>query len=246
MTVYLGDKAVGVNTVVEKEVAKTKFGVSIDNLLAHDGTTIIRPQTPFVFDATGVTKIEGDYSLYYKFAWNKCTSVLCPDLLEISGTNTCESAFLSNPDLTGLSISNLQTISGSDVCRSMFQFDIKITNVDLGALTTISGATPCNYMFGDCSGIIGVNVQSLTTIDGAYSCRYMFQRCTGLITMRFPSLTTITGSGALGTSSSNGMFAGCAGLLEIHFRADTQATIEALAGYTNKFGATNATIYFDL
>jgi len=32
----------------------------------------------------------------------------------------------------------------------------------------------------------------------------------------------------------------------IHFAAANQATIEALSGYSSKFGASSATIYFDL
>ena len=63
----------------------------------------------------------------------------------------------------------------------------------------------------------------------------------------FPSLvnintTTFTGGGG----ASHYTFIGCDLLTEIHFRADAQATVESLEGYADKWGATNAVIYFDL
>jgi hypothetical protein len=41
-------------------------------------------------------------------------------------------------------------------------------------------------------------------------------------------------------------FSGCTGITELHFRSDAQTVIEAADSYSYKFGATNATIYFDL
>ena len=35
-------------------------------------------------------------------------------------------------------------------------------------------------------------------------------------------------------------------MVYIHFSAKNRETIETLSGYSSKFGATNATIYFDL
>ena len=55
----------------------------------------------------------------------------------------------------------------------------------------------------------------------------------------FPALTTIVGDALDGTFYQ-------ANVQEIHFRTDMQTTVEALPAYAQKFGATNATIYFDL
>ena len=41
-------------------------------------------------------------------------------------------------------------------------------------------------------------------------------------------------------------FANCYNLTEIHFRSDMRSTVEALPGYDSKWGATSATVYFDL
>ena len=73
----------------------------------------------------------------------------------------------------------------------------------------------------------------------------MFSWCSALSKVSFPKLTSLQHSSVLQAGSS-GMFNGCNALTEIHFRADMQATIEKQIGYSSKFGATNATIYFDL
>lgn len=61
--------------------------------------------------------------------------------------------------------------------------------------------------------------------------------------MWFPALRNVA-SGAFGTSSL--CFAKCTGLIAIHFPAAIQSMIESTTGYASKFGASNATIYFDL
>jgi hypothetical protein len=97
-----------------------------------------------------------------------------------------------------------------------------------------------NYAFYYCTGLVGrVEFASLTKI-GIMGFYYAFSGCTGLTEVYFPALTSSHSSGLAGA------FYGCTGITEIHFRADAQALIEALDGYSNKFRATNATIYFDL
>ena len=48
------------------------------------------------------------------------------------------------------------------------------------------------------------------------------------------------------TTVGSRAFSSCRPLKEIHFAAKNKEAIEALSGYSNKFGATNATIYFDI
>jgi hypothetical protein len=90
------------------------------------------------------------------------------------------------------------------------------------------------------SGITSIDLSSLTTISGVGVCNNMFGFCSKLTSVSFPKLQTIY------SSALSSMFYGSNALAEIHFRADAQATVEALNGYTDKFGASNATIYFDL
>ncbi len=97
-----------------------------------------------------------------------------------------------------------------------------------------------SYAFYYCTGLVGrVEFASLTKI-GKMGFYYAFYGCTGLTEVYFPALTSSHSSGLASA------FYGCTGITEIHFRADAQALIEALDGYSNKFRATNATIYFDL
>ena len=72
---------------------------------------------------------------------------------------------------------------------------------------------------------------ALTTVgDDAFS------SCESLTSINLPNVTTV-GSSA---------FSSCESLMEIHFAVKNKEAIEKLSGYSNKFGATNATIYFDI
>ena len=81
------------------------------------------------------------------------------------------------------------------------------------------------------------NITSIET-RGLY---YAFYNCSGLTgSISFPQLTSIGNDGLASA------FDGCDGITELHFRADMQSIIESQSGYSDNFGATNATIYFDL
>lgn len=341
MTLYLGKTPVGLGRVVEKKVAKKKFGATVDSFLGDvDKNGVLQPSTEYVdlvFD--GVKGVK-DYGLYKKFADSSSSttahsmrvrSVSFPDLTSIVYINSCYGAFTSCKLLTSVSMPLLQSISNTgaahsmfsscdnlievdmsslkrlgagtsvqSTCYYMFQRCLKLTKTGLynlkyiyggqtchsmyygckelidtclqnltivsgdnnansmfngcvllqktglSSLTTLSGRNVAYQMFSDCTELIDVELPNLSSISGEQACQYMFSGCTGLITASFPSLKTVSTANALGTSSSNGMFAKCTALTEIHFRADAQSVIEALSGYSSKFGATNASIIFDL
>ena len=48
------------------------------------------------------------------------------------------------------------------------------------------------------------------------------------------------------TTVGSRAFYDCSSLKEIHFAVKNKKAIEAQSGYSDKFGATNATIYFDI
>ena len=98
-----------------------------------------------------------------------------------------------------------------------------------------------SYAFYRCAGLTGsISFPSLTSI-GDYGLFYAFHMCRGLTgSVSFPKLKTVS------TNGLNNAFSNCTNLTEIHFPAAIQSTIEGLTGYSSKFGATNATIYFDL
>lgn len=94
----------------------------------------------------------------------------------------------------------------------------------------------------ECTNLEHAYFPALSTIFGG-GMTGTFNSCTSLTRIDFPALATVL-PGAFGTSSL--CFAKCTGLTAIHFPAAIQSTIESLTGYASKFGAVNATIYFDL
>ena len=88
-----------------------------------------------------------------------------------------------------------------------------------------------------------LHFDSLTTME---LCQGAFAN-TKITKLYFPSLTTFSVSNPFGSNKYASMIQKCADLVEMHFRADAQATVEALTGYGSKFwGPSTLTIYFDL
>lgn len=93
--------------------------------------------------------------------------------------------------------------------------------------------------FNGCTGITSVNFPKLTEI-GTCGLNYAFCGCTGLTgNVEFPALISIGSNGLLNAFLNTN-------ITEIHFKADVKSVVEAQASYSSKFGASNATIYFDL
>lgn len=185
-----------------------------------------------------ITDISSSNALSYAFEnASSLATVRAPNVTTISGNFACQNAF-ANTSLTSNVFPNLTTISGSSACKYMYRgctFDV----LGLDNLTTISGDSACQYMFN----LLTIDVAEfpkLTTITGSKACRYWFL-LSKVQKVYFPALTTV-GTDVFG----NNAFASCSQLTEIHFRADAQATIEAMLGYAAKWGASSASIFFDL
>lgn len=89
------------------------------------------------------------------------------------------------------------------------------------------------FAFNGCSQMSG----SITVPSGVTNIPMQcFNNCNSLYAIYIEGNVTSIGNNAFKSSS----------LKEIHFKASIQATIEAMSNYTSKWGATNATIYFDL
>jgi len=133
------------------------------------------------------------------------------------------------------------------VCNSFYETFRKTKNlhtVSFGALETM---TVDWYQTFRESDVVNVLFPVLTTIDtnGGFWCS-SFVDCKNITTISFPILTTINTSYAFYKTGYGSAFAGCTNLTAIHFKASMQSVIESLDGYSSAFGATNATIYFDL
>ena len=219
------------------------------------------------FDFSKLKKISGNYAMCSAFkntailsasfpelvsvydsclnnAFTDCkslTSISFPKLPKASGYNVLGYMCQGCSSLTSVDFSNLTTVDGSNVMSNMFQGCSSLTSVDFSSLVTATGSSCLYYLFYGCSSLISVDFSNLTTVTGSSSLGSAFMNCTSLPKISFPSLTTFDSN-----SFSSMTFYNCSALTEIHFRADVQSQIEATNGYSTKWGATNATIYFDL
>lgn len=262
MTAYLGDKAVGVNTVVEKEVAKTKYGLSIDNFLGDvvDGTLSAAKGGAIVLDLTGITTI-GSSALGYKFyRTNADVTVIAPNVTEVRDSGF-ESAFLGAASYTAR-FDNLESITAAYAFKDSFAggvytnpvFDVVFPrlkrinanyafhgcfdgDVDLGnifpALEEIQGGMIFSSFLTEYSHTLA-KVKKIVGPTSKTSAPLRMSY-SGTVHISLPSATELSGYVCYTTSSAK-----CA----LHFAAANQAVIEACTGYSYKFGATE--IYFDL
>ena len=221
----------------------TQFGLTAEQMLGTvDGEgNLTLPTLPSI-TFTGLKSIFGD-GFYYKFAFRTFETgsvVSFPDLTNVA-QNSMPFCFYGS-GLRSIDFSALTAVGafGMDSC---FYGCALLSNVDFSALTTV-GAFGMDSCFYRCTSLSNVDFSALTTVDtnGVKQC---FYNCTSLANISFPSLTSIQ-TDSFGNASYNYCFNGCTALTEIHFRADMQATIEAMVGYADKWGATSSTIYFDL
>lgn len=218
------------------DINKTKFGVSLLSFINPDAINL------FDFVGTGIQDIK-TFALQGTFAGNsRVQTAIFPDLTTISGVSGCKRTFAYCNTITTFSMPKLTTLSGGGCCWNMFFNCTQLTTADLSAITEVSGEYACYGMFAACYALNTIRFDNLSTISGDFAFDDTFYRCSSLTTISFPKLTTISNTNAF----TKDTFFGCDALTEIHFRYDTKEIVEGLDGYSKKFGATNATIYFDL
>lgn len=245
----IGDIPVGaMNWVVGPEIEKTKFALSIDNIVGDVDLEghLIPPVSADVVSFDGVREIiptTFNYLLAYKSSVN---NIIFPDLELISGSNAMSNSFRNNEVLKTASFPKLKKISGSNAMYYVFYQCSSLESLSFDELETIEGQQSFYYVAYNCTKLTDISFPKLAKIDGSYAFYYAFQFCTSLQRVDFPELKEVTKVDTFGGTSTNETFRSCTSLTEIHFRADMQSTIEKQTRYTNKFGATNATIYFDL
>lgn len=282
MTLYIGDKPVGLMKVVKdtEYINKTKFGASIDNILGsvNESGVYTPARELFTIDLSGIKEfkatswlVDGQYvythGIKYRFYGlaNLRGTVDLSSLEEAMTTNSLEGAFcytgISEVILPKNGKDNIYMPNSFQNCpllkrvvynQTVFGDNITLTAAFLGCknleeiigfenITKINKST--GGLFQRCEKLQYLDTSGLQEISA--SCDNMLSYCTALVRLDFPSLISVIPK-AFATASYLSMLQGCTALTEIHFRADMQATIEALNQYSNKWGATNATIYFDL
>lgn len=200
-----------------------KYGATdLDFLGDVDENGVLQlPSNSFSLDFKGVVEITIAQQLYFKFSKNKgLTSVNFPDLKYIKG--------------------------GSASLGSCFRDCTNLVSVKFPQLSEISATIPFEYAFSGCTSLSIIEFPQLKSFDAGQVLAFAFQNCTALQRIDFPMLTSSSYNNPLGTTSYTYTFTGCTALTEIHFRADMQTKVESWPGYADKWGATNATIYFDL
>lgn len=275
MIVYLGKKPVGVTKIVKKEVAKTKFGASVDSFFGDvdaDGV-LQRPTGTLHLDFSGVKEI-GQYALFGRFeeistgqagaiattadfssvemveAYGMAYIFCYANLVEVDVSNITRIASrglfhaFESTDITQISFRGLVRVGGYGLGYVCSDCSYLEGVIDLGNLVEAEGYS-MQDSFSGCGKITGYNFDSLQTV-GTSAWNRVFMDNISLTALRFPSLISVA-TNSFGSSTSNGAFRGCTALTEIHFRADMQATIEAMSQYANKWGApATCSILFDL
>lgn len=160
--------------------------------------------------------------------------------LGIYGLYSC---FTNCSGITGVDLNSLEKITSYSLYQAFYGCSGLSGRIDLSSLTYVD-TQGMNNAFRGCAKVTEIDVSSLATLgNGAM---YNAFNGTSISKISFPSLISVASMSLSSSATSGGAFSNCSLLTEIHFRVDMQATIEAMTGYANKFGATNATIYFDL
>lgn len=224
-------------------VNKEKFGATIDTFLGNvnaNGTL----ETSTWAGALNFSGVKNINSYVLQYAFYNCTGITSVDLSSLQNIYDygLSRAFYGCTGITSVDLSSLQSVSTYGLQYAFYNCR-GITSVDLSSLLTIY-PNGLQYAFYGCRGITSVDLSSLKSVLSS-GIKSAFYGCTGITTISFPSLTSVQ-KDSFGSSSTDGAFRDCTGMTEIHFRADMQSTIEAMSQYSNKWGATNATIYFDL
>jgi hypothetical protein len=265
MTVYLGKNPVGVGRIVEKKVAKKKYGLTVDNLLGDvdaNGNYVV-PSEPFELNLAGVKSLP-DSAFVRKFMTAPIKKFIANDLVSVGKEAMDYVAY--NSKLEEVCIDSLETIESASVFNSAFGYCSSLKKASFAKLKKVSG----NYALRGCFGGVVLDVEdvfpSLEEVSGFTSLENVVRIYDNSV-LNYLTIKKITGASATYSSTfgaaesrkntvwnfpSATEFTGYIWNLsasypgEIHFAAANQAAIEACEGYSYKWGFAGATIYFDL
>lgn len=217
----------------------TKFGASVDTWLGDvdENGTLNKTTWTGALNFAGVKTI-GAGVLQYAFYYNKRITSVDLSSLQSVGDFGLQNAFDGCTGIASVDLSSLQSVGNYGMYHAFYNATYITGALDLSSLQSV-GNSGLQSAFQGCPPITSIDLSSLQSV-GDSGLQSAFGSCLGLTTISFPALTDVQ------SNSLKSTFQYCSAITEIHFRADMQATIEAMSQYTNKWGATNATIYFDL
>ena len=240
MSLYIGEKKVGTNNTVVKEVPKKKFGATIDDMLGevNEKGEYVPPSAPWHFDGSAIKKIQ-NYGLSYAFSFRKAKSVDLSNL-EWVGAAGLMNTFHTN-DISGhLDLSKLEYVGSSGLAAAFYDNDI--TSVDLSNLKQTLGSSLTNAF--QRNKVASIDLRNLTTCGNACFQTTFYQNTpeNGRVDVYLPADGSGWATGAMPAS----MWNNSPTITEIHFSAHSEEWVSKQTGYASKFGATSSTIYFDL
>lgn len=269
MTVYLGKNPVGVGRIVEKKVAKEKFGATVDAFLGDvdaDGN-YVAPSEPVEINLAGVKSVP-DYGFNHKF-FNFNNLVMNASDVTSVGQYAFDTAFGMSAavDSAFLSVSfdNLEIIDKTyafySACTKRTSSSNE-TRILFKKLKKITG----NYAFSYFSSSIYANFDEMFPALEEISGTQVFYSAFKYAKNQIIALTKVKKIKASSKYYSvfgdinvhdtvwhfpnatefTGYIWSTAFAGEIHFAAANQAAIEACEGYSYKWGFAGATIFFDL
>lgn len=196
------------------------------------------------FSAPGVTTIK-QYGMQNAFDPTRIRVINFPDLQIIEGYGCYQMVS------SGGSFQNLDLFFPELVEIQQYGLFSAFENMEISTFPSFSKLTTVkeNGLDSAFSGLRNIttneiNFAALTTLEANALRRFLRnkQNFTGIIS--FPALTTVDPM-AFGGTGTNAAFDKCS-VSEIHFPVAMEETISALTGFSTKWGATSATIYFDL
>lgn len=209
-----------------------------------------------------LTTVDQSYAMQYAFYQaTGMVSASFPELTEVSGSSAMGNAFYGCTSLTSVSFPKLETINTSSTWQYIFYNCSNLTSIDLSKLKIIGQATSdasgsnnrhFYYAFNGCTKLTSITFDSLEAVycNGNGNTYGTFANCNKVKKWYFPKLTFFGWSSGytnnLRALPIENLFHNCTDTTELHFAAANQAAIQALTGYSVKWGASNATIYFDL
>lgn len=267
MTLYIGDKPVGLMKVVKdtKYIDKTKYGVSIDSLLGDvdENGVYTKSKEPIVLDLTGV-KTVGLYGFSYRFyRSNVEVSIIAPDVISVLRYGF-EQVAAGAAKITAR-FDSLEEITNGSAFDGAFSSGGAYTSPDIDAVFPRLKKIGAQYAFRDCFDSKYVDLdKTFPALEEIINSPLCFRGLKAGQTYTFSKLKKIVGESskysatfyvnAFGTISINlpsatelsGYVCYTASSYKcvLHFASANQAAIEACDGYSYMFGATE--IYFDL
>lgn len=272
---YIGDSKVGSAAVItEVEVEKKKFGVGVDAFLGDidengvytNAVTISNKY--YDLDLSKIKELKNNF--YYKFAYSCFNNIHIPDCksscnssfahafkgCKITGKVVIETSIVDSnymfsnafesvqfSETASIVFKNLETVKPS----KNVPFDSAFGASNIFTYHTLDDIFPeltelggegfyrlCDGTYGD--SVHTMRLSKLKRVIKPYQYYPPLGLGSAVYSIELPELQEISG----GKKAFDGY------LKELHFAKKYQTEIEACEGYSTKFGATYATIYFDL